>query len=271
MAAVGAACAIALKPFYFGCWLLAPFLSLRAARRPAFWLVPALGMLYLVLVSRTPFPSYLREWAAVYWRYGHRPWWFVTVGNPFALLPVGAALITAKSARATPLGAMLWAATLAAWLGAVGQGKAYPYHYLPAVGLSLLLLAYASRSSRRGVAVPVGLGWALYLLYFITVGAYGDRTAARELDRAVGPASVMVLSEAADHAWLLSTEYGRPWLSPHYNLWWLEISHGRDTVPGLPRWPEQNEILRHSLMTARLPEVLLLGEGVSHAAHAHGV
>jgi hypothetical protein len=259
-AAAGVAIAIALKPFYLGWWIMAPLLSHRALRSPAFWLVPAAGLVYLAAVARTPFPAYAREWAGLYWQYAHRPWWFVAVGNPFALLALGASAITFRAARVTPLGTTLHASTLAAWLGAVAQGKALPYHYYPALALALLLLAYASRSSRRGVAVPVGAAWIAYTLYFLTVEVSRDRRAAASLDHAAGRSSVMVLSAVADHGWLLTTEYDRPWLSTHYDLWWLAISGGGDSIPGLPRWRTQNEILRRSLFIPRLPDVLLLGQ-----------
>ena len=268
LAAAGLAVAIALKPFYIGWWILAPLLSRRALKSPAFWLVPAAGLLYLAAVARTPFPAYASEWAAVYWRYAHRPWWFVSVGNPFALLALGAVTITFRTARGTPLGATLQASTFAAWLGAVAQGKALPYHYYPALALSLLLLGYASRSARRGVAVPVAAAWMAYVGYFLTVGISRDLRAAAQLEHAVGSSDVMVLSAAADHGWLLTTRYNHAWLSPHYDLWWLAISHGGDTVPGLPRWRAQNEILRQSLFTPRLPDVLLLSqEGVDVAGY----
>jgi hypothetical protein len=262
-AAAGVAIAIALKPFYLGWWIMAPALSRRALRSPAFWLVPAAGLVYLAAVSRTLFPAYAHEWAGLYWRYAHRPWWFVTVGNPFALLAVGATAITFRVARVTPLGTTLQASTVAAWVGAVAQGKALPYHYCPALMLSLLLLAYASRSTRRGVAAPVAGAWVAYTLYFLTVEVTRDRRAAASLEHAIGPSSVMVLSATADHGWLLTTEYDRPWLSTHYDLWWLAISGGGDSVPGLPHWREQDERLRRSLFIPRLPDVLLLnGSGV---------
>ena len=258
LAGTGIALAIAVKPFYIGWWILAPMLAPRVARRPAFWLVPALGMTYLAAVSTTPYPGYLRHWASLYVRYARRPWWFVAIGNPFALLAVGAVAVTGRTAPRTPIGAALWAATLGAWVGAVGQQKALAYHYYCADALALLLLVWTSDATRRRIALPVGVAWAAYVVWFALVGSEAERDAAAALARTVGPDSVMVLTPTADHAWLLNTEFGRPWLSTHYDLWWLAISRGRDTVPGLPHWREQDEVLRQSLLTPKLPNVLLL-------------
>ena len=260
VAAGGIAISIALKPFYLGWWLMAPLLTRRALRTPAFWLVPAVGLAYLIVVARTPFPAYARDWAGVYWRYAHRPLWFVAVGNPFALLAIGSAAISATAVRRSTLGATLWGATLAAWLGATAQGKALPYHFYPATVLSLFLLMAASRATRRGVGFPVTAVWAAYVVWFVIVGVAREPRNAAALNAAVGKSGVMVLSAAADDAWLLTTEYGRPWLSTHYDLWWLAISGGRDTVPGIPDWPRRNDLLRRSLLIPALPDVLLLGE-----------
>ena len=259
LAATGIAFAIATKPFYIGWWLVALALTPRVTRRPAFWAVPALGIIYLAAVSTTPFPEYFREWAGLYMRYARRPLWFVAFGNPFALFAIGSVVLTRRAALGTPLGSALWAATGAAWVGAVAQQKALPYHYYCADALALLLLIWARKEARRTVALPVGLAWATYLAWFALVGSQAERGAAAALDRAIGPDSVMVLAPTADHAWLLTTEFDRPWLSTHYDLWWLAVSGGSDEVPGVTDWRERDEVLRQSLLTTRLPRILLVG------------
>jgi hypothetical protein len=258
LAAFGIALAIATKPFYVGWWLLGPVLAPRVARRPAFWLVPLLGIAYLAVVATTPYPGYLSEWAGLYVRYARRPWWFAAFGNPFALLAIGSVVITWRTALKTPLGTALWAATLVAWIGAVSQQKALMYHYYCADALALLLLVWANGLTRRNIAFPVGLAWGGYLVWFALVRSEAQLGAAAALARATGQESVMVLTPTADHAWLLNTEFGRPWLSTHYDLWWLAVSRGRDTVPGLDHWREQDALLRRSLLTPRLPSVLLI-------------
>ncbi len=260
---------IALKPFYIGWWAGSAALwrwgpreqgrPLRPFWRwPEFWVVPALGILYLVLVQQTAYPAFLRGWSDLYWRYFHRSWWFVMAGNPFALLPLGGLLLTIRAAWRSALGAVLWVGTASAWVGAVGQGKAFPYHYWPAVALAVLLLTHAGRATRRALVMPVAASWLAYLAFMLVDGGSAHWRNADALGRAAGSGSVLTLSSTADDAWLLTSERGRPWLSPQYDLWWLAVSGGAERVRGVPDWAARDSVLRASLLPAKEPDVLLL-------------
>jgi hypothetical protein len=262
---------ISLKPFYVGWWAAAPLMHWFGPREPdagtrpfwrwpEFWLVPALGAMYLAVVSGTAYPAFVRSSADLYWLYFHRPWWFVAFGNPFALFSLGGLALTARSAWRTKLGTALWLGTAAAWAGAVAQGKAFPYHYWPAIGLAFLLLCYAGIATRRALAAPVGVTWTAYLLFLMVDGGKAHWRNAEALDRAVGPGTVLTLGTTADDAWMLTSEFGRPWLSPQYDLWWLAISGGAEEVPGVPDWSARDSALRASLLPAEPPDVLLIGE-----------
>lgn len=258
IAALGVAFAIALKPFFAGWWLSLPLLRRGGWKRMEFWVVPLVGLVYLGLVWRTAYPAYLHEWGPLYWAFAHRPWWFVAVGSLPAAIPAVALVITSAASRDGPLSQTLWVGTLAAWLGAVSQGKGLPYHYWPALALSFLLLLNASAATRVLLVFVVSV-WFVGLGTMAIDGGADQRRNLAALDHAAGRGSVLVLGVFADDAWLLNSEKGRPWLSPEYCLWWLVTSKGNDTLPGFPRWRVQNARLREALLPLKPPDVVLLG------------
>jgi hypothetical protein len=280
LAAISVAFAIALKPFYVGWWLAMPVVAVcsRQAfpvrqpfwRRLEFWLVPAIGLVYVLIVARGAYPAFLHAWSALYWRYGHRPWSFVLGGNLLALAALACIIIGSFRASRTPLGRALLAGTIAAWIGAVAQGKGLPYHYMPTIGLGFLLLAQGNRWTRLALGALASV-WLAGLVFLGVDGGAAQRRNQVELAKAAGSGTVLVLGAYGDDAWSLNSALGRPWLSPHPALWWLVVSHGRDSVPGFPRWHAQDSLLRASLLPRVRPDVMLLGvAGIDVAPYLRG-
>lgn len=250
---------IALKPTHLGVWFALPLLARRHCwwRLPEVWIVPAIGLVYVGMVAgSTSYFSYLSEWGPVYWRYRHVSFLHAVAGNELALLAAGACAI-GWHARRDPLAGALLACTAACLLGAVLQAKALPYHYWPADGLALVLLAVGSRVTRYAL-IPVLMVWAASVAEFAWDGASVMRRQMAELKALLGGRHPLVLGRSDDAAWLLVNEAGEPWLSPHYCLWWLQLSGGRPTVPGLAGWERQDSILRLSVLPTSPPDALLL-------------
>ena len=250
---------IALKPTHLGLWLALPLLARRHRwwRFPEVWIVPVAGLVYIGLVAGlTSYFAYLSEWGPVYWRFRHVSFVHAAAGNELALLTAGACAL-GWHARREPLAGALLAATAACLLGAVLQGKALPYHYWPADGMALVLLAVGSRITRHAL-IPVLMVWSARVTEFAWDGASVMRQQMAELKALLGGRHALVLGRSDDAAWLLVNEAGEPWLSPHYCLWWLQLSRGKDAVPGLPRWARQDSLLRLSLLPASPPDALLL-------------
>jgi hypothetical protein len=260
---------IALKPTHLGLWLALPLLARRHRwwRFPEIWIVPASGLLYIGMVAGlTSYFEYLSEWGLAYWRFRHVSLLHAGAGNELALLAVGACAV-GWHARRDPLTGALLVCTAASLLGAALQAKALPYHYWPADGLALVLLAVGSRITRYAL-VPVLMIWAARITEFAWDGASVMRRQMAELKVLLGGRHPLVLGRSDDAAWLLVSEAGEPWLSPHYCLWWLQLSGGRDTVPGLAGWARQDSILRLSVLPASPPDALLLEtEGVDVMAY----
>lgn len=82
-----------------------------------------------------------------------------------------------------------------------------------------------------------------------------------ELKVQLGGRRPLVLGRTDDASWLLVSEARLPWLSPHYCLWWLQLSRGRTAIPGLPHWATQDSMLRLSLLPSSPPEALLIESG----------
>jgi hypothetical protein len=193
----------------------------------------------------------------VYWRYRRATFLEAAFGNELALLAAGSCLL-AWQFRRQALPAALVSCTAACLLGAALQAKALPYHYWPADGLALLLLATASPLTRYAL-VPIAIVWTARVGQFAWDGGSVMRQQMAELEARLDGRHPLILGRTDDAAWLLVNEAGLPWLSPHYCLWWLQLSGGRAAVPGLPHWAQQDSVLRQSLLPASPPDALLLG------------
>lgn len=258
-AAVLLALVIALKPTHVGLWVALPLLAWHRAwwRFPEMWIVPAVGLAYLCVVAGwTAYVGYLREWGPVYWRYRRVSFLDAALGNELALL-TAASCVIAWPFRRQALPAALLACTAACLLGATVQAKALPYHYWPADGLALLLLASAGSLTRYAL-IPIAMVWTARVGQFAWDGGSVMRRQAAELEARLGGRHPLILGRTDDAAWLLVEEAGIPWLSPHYCLWWLQLSGGRPAVQGLPGWAQQDSALRLSVLPAAPPEALLL-------------
>lgn len=250
---------IALKPTHLGLWFALPLLARRHRwwRFPEIWIVPATGLVYIGMVAGlTSYFAYLSEWGPVYWRFRHVSFVHAVAGNELALLAAGACAVGWHTRR-EPLAGALLAGTAACLLGAVLQGKALPYHYWPADGMALVLLAVGSRITRHAL-IPVLVVWTARVAEFAWDGASVMRQQMAELKALLGGRHALVLGRSDDAAWLLVNEAGEPWLSPHYCLWWLQLSRGRAAVPGLAGWARQDSLLRLSLLPASPPDALML-------------
>ena len=256
------AVAIALKPTHVGLWVALPLLAWRRRwwRYPETWIVPALGLGYVGLVAAdTSYFAYLREWGPVYWQYRHLPFLKAAFGNELALLAV-AACLAGVHFRRQPLTAAMLASTAGCLLGAALQAKGLPYHYWPADGMALLLLATAAPFTRYAL-VPVAVVWMFGLAQFAWDAGSGMRRGLAQLEASLQGRRPLVLGRTDDAGWLLVSEAGLPWLSPHYCLWWLQLSRGRPVVPDLPHWAAQDSALRLSLLPSSPPEALLIESG----------
>ncbi len=251
-AALSIAVAIAMKPFFIGWWFALPFLARPRRHWPEIWIVPLFGIVYIAYVlGATAYLPFIRALGARYWVFRHRSWLYVGAGNVFAVIALIALVVGFPTLKRPTIGRVLWTCTAAAWLAVVLQGKGSDYHYLPAIALGVCLLLTRGRVGRLTLAPIVAL-WIVGLGWLIVDGGRDDRRSAMALSRAIGPGSVEVLGIAADAAWLLTSDEGRPWRSPHMSLWWLERSGGVE-MPS-------DTFLRASLLPAEPPDVLLLGD-----------
>lgn len=251
---------IALKPTHIGLWVALPMVAGRRAwwRFPETWIVPAVGLAYLAIVAGgTAYLGYLSEWGPVYWRYRRVSFLDAAFGNEMALLAVGSCLLVWRFRRQALTLALL-SCTSGCLVGAVLQAKALPYHYWPADGLALLLLAIAAPLTRYAL-LPVAIVWTTRVAQFAWEGGSLMRRQMTDIRTHLGGRHPLTLSRTDDAGWLLVNEAGLPWLSPHYCLWWLQLSGGRPAVPGLPSWAQQDSALRQSLLPASPPDALLLG------------
>lgn len=250
---------ITLKPTHLAVWLALPLLARRHPwwRFPEVWLVPAIGLVCVVMVAGlTSYFTYLAEWGPVYWRYRQVSFLQAGAGNELALLAAGACAIS-WHARRDPLVEALLACTAACLLGAALQAKALPYHYWPADGLSLMLLAIGSRITRYAL-LPVLMVWTVRIAEFARDGASVMRQQMAEVKALLGGRHALVLGRSDDATWLLVNEGGEPWLSPHYCLWWLQLSGGRAALPEIADWERKDSVLRLSLLPHSPPDALVL-------------
>jgi hypothetical protein len=258
-AAVLVSVGIALKPTHAVLWAALPLVSWHRPwwRMPETWLVPGIGLAYVGAVAGfTSYFAYVREWGSAYWRFRHVPLWEAAFGNELALLAVVSCALAWPSRR-RPLTTGLLACTIACLIGAILQGKDFPYHYWPADGLALLLLATGTRLTRYAL-VPVAMVWTARVTQFAVDGGSLMRHQLAQLESRLAGRRPLVLSRSDDAGWLLVNEGGLPWLSPHYCLWWLQLSLGRSEVPALAQWAAQDSVLRLSILPATPPEALLL-------------
>jgi hypothetical protein len=250
---------IALKPTYAGLWIALPLLSWRRFwwRFPETWVVPAVGMTYVGLVAGlTSYFDYVREWGPLYWRLRHVSLLRAAFGNELTLLGVGACAL-AWPFRHRPLTAALLTATAACLMGAVLQGKEFPYHYWPADGLALVLLASSARLTRYAL-IPAAMVWIARVAQFGWDAGSMMRRQMAELESRLGDRRPLILDRTNGPGWLLVNEAGKPWLSPFYDVAWLQVSHGLTIVPGLPRWATQDSVLRQRLLPTTPPEAILI-------------
>jgi hypothetical protein len=258
-AAVLISVGIALKPTHVGIWCALPLLSWRRSwwRFPETWLVPTLGVVYVGAVAGlSTYFDYVREWGPLYWRFRHVPLWRAALGSELPLLAAGSCVL-AWPFRRQALTTALLGLTTACLVGAALQSKDFAYHYWPADGLALLLLASTARFTRYAM-VPVAMVWCARVAQFGWDAGSAMRRQMSELEARLGGRTPLILDRTNGPAWLLVNEAGLPWLSPFYDVAWLQLSGGRTTVPGFPRWREQDSVLRSRLLPATPPEAIVM-------------
>jgi hypothetical protein len=201
-----AAVAFALKPHFLVVWAAVElYLVGRGRRRPAPESLAVAGVLatYAVLVVALV-PAYLRLVALLsvpYLKFLYDPALHLLVtapGVPVVYLALLAFAALRRNARHPRLWEVLAIATAAAFVAGVLQQKGLSYHFLPATGLGVLLLATMGLDTRRvfGSWVPrvywVAAGSALAATVVTTLGrsvASGlgrlDRPREEQLDRMV--------------------------------------------------------------------------------------
>lgn len=257
--AVAVSVGIALKPTHAVLWAALPLLSWSRAwwRLPEAWLVPALGLAYIGAVAGfTSYFDYVREWGSAYWHFRHVSLWQAAFGNQLALLAVAGGAL-AWPFRRRPLTAALLASAVACLIGAVLQGKDFPYHYWPADGLALLLLATGPRLTRYAL-IPAAMVWTVRVAQFGWDAGSTMRRQMSELHARLEGRTPLILDRTNGPGWLLVSEAGLPWLSPYYDVAWLQLSGGRTEVPGLPRWAQQDSMRRQRLLPRTPPDAIVM-------------
>ncbi|HSG50279.1 MAG TPA: hypothetical protein VLA43_20805, partial [Longimicrobiales bacterium] len=171
---------MALKPHFLIPWALLAGLAWRQDRRSGSAIRPdviASGLtgalaVAAVLLFEPAYVSYLREVGPVYLRYSPQSPFFVAVlGEGNAALAILAALVAtwvlwrSASARTRRWGLPVALAVLSFDLVAALQLKGWRYHYLPALGLSVVLLVLVLRGTRWQ-----GLGRARALYRALALG-----------------------------------------------------------------------------------------------------
>ena len=131
--------------------------------------------------------SVVREYGPLYAEFSRGSLADLAFRHPYALTII-AALVLALTFRTAPGGrsraGILWWATAALFLAALAQGKGFGYHYLPAYGLSIMLL--------------------------IELAVAPDKAASRRLPRQVASALALVLAIAPGAAFAIDRAAGRP-------------------------------------------------------------
>ncbi len=155
MAGVG----FTLKPYFVPLWLALEAYLVRARpappwRRPETVAVVGVGLLYgaAVLLFTPEYFDLARTFGGLYWSYLRGPLWLTAFLGEGSALPLLALLAFAVLYRRDP-GGHVWRvfaiAVGAAVLSALLQGKGWRYHFYPAMGYGLLLLAAMGWGARR--------------------------------------------------------------------------------------------------------------------------
>jgi len=181
-----AAVGIAIKPHFLLFWVMIEGWS--AWRERAAWpraaLVPPVAFgLYLVVVFATlpEFPTLIGYTWQLYGAYKDRTpleiLRLAPVALPLAVLVLHRLLpVSAESVALRPLRSALGVATLAWWVIGFGQLRGFPYHFAPAVSLSIALLlvsVVATRPGRR--AIPLVYALLVFLGFGSVEIAWRDR------------------------------------------------------------------------------------------------
>ena len=156
MAGVG----FTLKPYFVPLWLALEAYLVRARPSPPPWRRPetvavvGVGLLYgaAVLLFTPEYFDLARTFGGLYWSYLRGPLWLTAFLGEGSALPLLALLAFAVLYRRDP-GGHVWRvlaiAVGAAVLSALLQGKGWRYHFYPAMGYGLLLLAAMGWGARR--------------------------------------------------------------------------------------------------------------------------
>ncbi len=245
-----AAIGLALKPYFLLPWLAVEAFVLFRRRslegRPELVAVLGVGLsigLAVVLLAPAWLPSVL-PLAGLYGRYLRSPWFLNLAPTPAVLVPALGLAVTVAGWRLrghlTGVQAVTALATVGFWVGAVVQGKGFPYHYFPAVGFGFLALVAATRvrvppgpasvlrvllDGGRVVAwlMPLAVtGWLATTVLGRTRPPYlGDGYAALRVALADTPpeATLVVLSSNLASGWPLTSDLGATWGLRYPSLW----------------------------------------------------
>lgn len=232
-----AAVGIAIKPHFLLFWALIEGWSAWRERRdwPRVALVPPIAFgLYIVLLLATlpEFPTLIGYTWQLYGAYKDRTLLEILrlapVALPLAVLVLHRLLpVSAESAALRPLRSALGVATLAWWIIGFVQLRGFPYHFAPAVSLSIALLlvsVVATRPGRR--AIPLVYALLVFLGFGSVEIAWRDRasqdadlTQLFQEDAADG--AVLVLSTNVWPGFPAALYADKRWSSRFPALWFL--------------------------------------------------
>lgn len=302
----------AIKPYFGLPWALLILVAWRRGRgidlrrRPEILAgaLAAAACVGAVLGLEPGYVAYLREFGTLY--FGYMPQdpvfvAFVGEGNwaLAVLFALGAALALRNSLNPPARPLVLYLATAAAGFHMVasGQLKGWRYHYLPGLGLSLILLVVMLEATRWRGLRPVGVAYragaigAITLLVSGTLIAVSGRLSGsvsatfdsdyEQLLKAVqehdGGEAIAVLSSNLASAFPLVGTANRPWALRYGGLPWLaafypdEIRAGRIVTP--TAFPARGPLERHfgetvvADLQARSPGLIILPTPMAGASH----
>ncbi|HET6344461.1 MAG TPA: hypothetical protein VFH51_05990, partial [Myxococcota bacterium] len=268
---------------------------MRRTLRPETAAIGVLVLSYIASVSVfTPrYWALLRELGPLYFQFARAPLVATALassGAGVALCAILTAAALRRRLRGNTLGLILLVATISLYLAGAIQQKGWRYHFYPAAGLGLLLLALLSNpeGSRRlslgervyqavALAVVISVpGLALLSdaarLLRPTRGQSAAETEYHRLEQRVlqeAPGgTLLALSSDLASAFPLVLETGLSWKAPLPSLWPLLASYQRELAspePLIYRTPEMqgdverwlNGVVYESLVRTR-PDVLLV-------------
>ena len=289
MAGVG----FTLKPYFLPLWLALEAYLVRGRPSPPPWRRPeavavvGVALLYgaAVLLFAPEYFALARTFGSLYWSYLRGPLWLTALLGEGSALPLLALLAFGVLYRRDPGGHVWRVLALAVGttlLSALLQGKGWRYHFYPAMGYGLLLLAAMGWGARR----PLGsLAQQLYaaacVAAVVTASALallqsGYRSTApraprydadpdfaalsRELRRQAPGGSVLVLSSNMASAFPLVTTDGLRWASRFPSLWLLPALYMSELRSDAP--------IRYREPSAMSPQERYLGEAVAEDMEA---